>query len=317
MNRRRLLGTVFVGVLSPRALAQATPRRLGLFGSEAQENLLDGMRGQFLAALAALGYVEGRNLEVHERYGRGDMQALPRLAAEMVALRPDAIVTEGTPATLALQAATRTIPIVTTVGDPVGAGFARDLRRPGGNITGVSQSRADLARKQVELLRQVFPNAREIAVLVNEQWTGVMSFVPPIEAAAGEASIAARVMRYTKDGFAARFKECADRGVRAAIAVADGGPRFGAAAVRNRVGVVIPIERLVAQDALAAIEADSVDLLHVHAAMVDRVLRGANPAETPFSTATRFRLIVNARTAAAIGVRLPQELLLRADRVIE
>ena len=317
MNRRRALEAVLAGALSPLAIAQPRAQRLALFSATDPEQFLEGARGRFLAGLAALGHVQGRNLELHERYAHGDAQALARLADEIVALRPDVIVTEGTPATMAVQLATRTIPIVTSVGDPVGAGFARSMRSPGGNVTGVSQNRADLSRKQVEVLRQVFPGATEIALLVNRGYPGVMSFIPPAEEAAREASLAARVLIYKDDDFVAAFKECAARRLHAAIALADGGREFGAAAVRHGVGVVIPLEALVEHDALAAVDVDAAELLRTHIAIVDRVLRGANPGETPFSGATRYRLAVNARTAAALGLRLPPELVLRADRVIQ
>ena len=176
MRRRFLAATAgaIVAALSRHALAQAAAgtHRLGILGLIGPQEFMDGGKAKVLAALADLGYVRGRNLEIDERYAQGREELLAQGAAQLAALKVDAILTEGTPATLFAQRATRTIPIVTSVGDPVAAGFARELARPGANVTGLSQSRTLLAAKQVEMLVEVVRPLHEIAVLYYDLGSG-------------------------------------------------------------------------------------------------------------------------------------------------
>jgi putative ABC transport system substrate-binding protein len=322
MRRRFLAATAgaIVAALSRHALAQAAAgtRRLGILGLAGPEEFMDGGRAKVLAALADLGYVRGRNLELDERYAQGREVLLAQGAAQLAALKVDAILTEGTPATLFAQRATRTIPIVTSVGDPVAAGFARELARPGANVTGLSQSRTLLAAKQVEMLVEVVRPLHEIAVLYYAEVPGIDLLVRGTVEAVRAAHIEPRPMGHADEGAGASLEECARRGIRAAISMGAGGDRaFAEAALRNRVAVVVLSEAYVPFGAIGSVEGDARDDYPALAAILAKIFRGASPAEIPFMAATRFRTVVNARTAAAIGLRITDSLRLRADRVIE
>ena len=294
-------------------------RRLGFLGVTSREQFLEGQRDKLLEELARLGHVRGRNLEVEERYSPRSPDELRAFARELAA-RVDVIVTEGTPATLSAQAATKTVPIVAIVGDPVSAGFARELQRPGGNVTGMSQNRGELARKQMDLVRLLRPGRTRMAMLYFEAQPGAELLLRPMTRAAREASIEVEMVPMRPDAFTAAAEALKKRHVDIAyIAGISSAQRAGAIrdAIHHGIALFVPTDVDVMGGGLAAVEADGAEDYREMAAMVDKLLRGANPATMPFSVATRFRTILNAKTAAALGIRLPPDLLLRVDRVVE
>jgi putative ABC transport system substrate-binding protein len=318
MDRRRAVAIVVAGVLAPALRAQPVPRRkLGILGIGDAEGFMGGRRRSFLAELARLGYVAGRTLEVEERFEKESPEKLAENARALVAAKVDAIITEGTPATLAAQAATRSIPIVTNVADPVLSGFAKEVRRPGGNITGLSQNRGALAGKQIELLRLLRPHATTIAIVYEEPFPGVETLVRPVERAARAASIAAHLISYRSGEFSRVLEELKRLRIDAVvdIGVSD---RDRPGLVRANVAVGAGNEEeVVAHTALFSVENDSREDYLAAAAALDRVFRGANPADMPFIEPLRYRVAVNLEVAQRLGISVSPEVLLRADRVIE
>ena len=316
--RRRFLAYLAALAVAP-AFAQppAAKRRLGILGIGNPGGIFGGDQPRILAALADLGYVQGRNLEVIERWELESPERLSANARELADLRVDAILTEGTTCTLAAQAATRTIPILTTVGDPVGAGFAKDLHRPAGNITGLSQNRGELARKQLELVRIMLPKIDAVAVVYEEPFPGAEAIMRGFLEAAREASIKTVVLTYGSGGFGKILEEMRRRHIDAMFSL--GLPAQDIeAAIRARIAVFPAGGRADVEDgALAAVENDGADDYLAIARIIDKVFRGANPADIPFSIATRYLVTVNARNAARLGIPVSPELRLRANRVIE
>jgi len=316
--RRRFLAYLaalaFVPAFSAPLMAK---RRLGILGIGDPGRIFGGDQPKILDALAGLGYVQGRSLEVIERWERESPEQLFAKARELANLRVDAILTEGTPCTLAAQAATRTIPILTTVGDPVAAGFAKDLRRPGGNITGLSQNRGELARKQLELIRIMLPTIHAVAVVYEEPTPGVEAMTRGFREAAREASITAVVLSYSSGGFGKILEEMRSRHIDAMFSLGLSAHDVEAA-IRARIAVFTGGGREQVEDgALAAVENDGAEDYLAIARIIDKVFRGADPADIPFSIATRYQVTINARNAARLGIRVPPELRLRADRVID
>jgi len=313
--RRRLCVAALASILPGWADAQAAQYRIGLLSVTPADQFFDGGRGKLLEALASLGFRTGENLVVEERYSRS-AEELKRFAEELAALRPALIFTEGSIPTLALQKATRTVPIVTTVGDPVGAGFARTLQRPGGNITGLSQNRSGLAPKVLELLRLLRPNLRSVSSAYPADVPGAELLVRSFTDAARRASMEVVELTYRGDELDKLFDELARRHVEA-VYMNDLRREAAAAAVRRRIALAVTGVPGVENGALLSVENDgSEDHLRMAAVMV-KVLKGQRPADIPFDVANRFRSTMNAKTAAALGIRPPPEIALRIDRVIE
>jgi len=315
--RRDFLAALIAGASLP---AWSAPPgrtfRVGFLGIGDADTFFGGGGRQILAALAALGYARGRNLELVECYEKESPEKLFACARKLAALRVDAIVTEGTTSTLAARDATRAIPIVTTVGDPVTAGFAASLRRPGGNITGIAQNRAETARKQIELLRIMRPRLADIAILWEPPFPGADILMRPIVEAAREASIATHEITRESSDLAPTLARMRSLHLEAAFLVG-GLDQSGLDAARAaRVAIISPSKDDVEAGALFAVEPDTSDAPVQLASILDKVLRGANPAEMPFQSATRYLTVINARTAEALGIRMTPDLLIRAERII-
>jgi len=318
MDRRgfnaAVLAASLCGTSAARAASQPV-RRLGLLSLQPADQFLGGEWRKVLDALAALGYVAGQNLVLVERLEPQSVADLERFARELADARVDAIVTEGTPATLAVQKATRTIPVVTSVADFVIAGFARDVRRPGGNITGLSQNRSGLAAKQVEMLREMRPRLATVAILHYRELPGAELVYRAFAEAARERAIATPVMTHEGDDISMPVAEMKRQRIDTAYLLGGGSNLLEVA--RQGIAVMAAGAGLVAEGALVAMENDGTgDYRHV-AELLDRIFRGGNPAEIPIEVATRYLTTLNARTAAVLGMKLTASLLLRVDRVIE
>jgi putative ABC transport system substrate-binding protein len=301
-------------------LASAAParKRLGILsvtdGPGTREAYAEVMK-----ALAARGYGEGRQLEVLVRFEAEDGRSTDDRARDIVDWRPDAILTQGTIATAAALRASKAIPIVTTVADPVAAGFARSLRRPGGNITGLSQGIAETSAKTMELLKLLVPGLRRLALLerdepqarllasYREKAAKEAGFEPVMVASNSPAEVTT-VLR----GLRARKVDAAVWGL------APGYPgKIAHDAVRARVPLVAGDESFAEAGMLASLGPSDLDYGPRTATLIDRIFRGENPAEIPFQFPERFRFVLNRRTAEMLGIAVTPELLLRADRVLD
>jgi putative ABC transport system substrate-binding protein len=277
------------------------------------------------AGLRDLGYVEGKNIAIVVRSAEGETQRLTGLAAELVEMKVDVIVATGTPAIQAAQRATNTIPIVMgTVGDPVGPGFVASLSRPGGNITGLTSITADLSSKYLELLRTAVPKLSRVAVLMNSgNPSHARLFVPNILAAAKKNGVTiVPVQLNSANQINAAFSAVKQERVGALIVLPDGlfyaqARRIAEFALQQHLPTMFADREPVETGGLMSYGQNLADNFYRAATYVDKILKGAKPGELPVEQPTKLELVINRKTARAIGLKIPQELILRADRVIE
>jgi len=274
----------------------------------------------FPAALSERGYVEGRNIRFEFRSDEGDLSRLPELAAELVSLKVNVIVTWFTPTATAAKQATREIPIVCAFcGDMIGTGLAESLARPGGNVTGNTGLTAETSAKIVELIRELVPTTHRIAAMANAPDPFSKSFLKEMELA-GEttrtaiAPIMIQRPEELDEAFSAMVAERLD-----AIVVQPSLPtkRVAELALAHRIPAVCAFREFAYEGGLMAYSTVEADLYRHAAELVDKILAGAKPADLPVEQPTRFELIINLKTAKALGLTLPQSLLLRAGEVIE
>lgn len=279
----------------------------------------------FRQGMKELGYVEGRNFRIEFRWAHGRFEQLPSLAAELVQLNVDVIVAGVTQASLAAKAATPTIPIVMVgVGDPVVVGLVASLARPGGNVTGTSNMSADVVGKQLELLKEVDPSVSRVAALWNPA-NAAFQALQRREAEIAARRIGLQLEFFDASGpqdFDAAFAAIHEANHRALLILVD--PVFAVhrAAISELVAKIRVIavsgnREFVEAGGLMAYGPSYFQASRRAAAYVDKILKGAKPADLPIEQATNFEIIVNLKTARAIGVELPQALLARADEVIE
>ncbi len=285
-------------------------------GAAAREAFGEGLRER--------GWIEGRNIIVENRPGEGNVERLVETAAEIVDLKVDVIVASSNPAIAALKSRTRTIPIVmAVVGDPVGAGFIASLSRPGGNITGLSSLAEGLSAKRLEILVELNPRMSRIAVLRN-------SAIPTHAVLYGETQVAARTMKVTlvpvdfrgAEDFDGAFRTMVRDRVDAFVPLPDPVTIAQRAtivnlAAKHRLAGIYPFGVFVESGGLAAYGPSITDLWRRSAGYVDRILKGARPADLPVQQPTKFELLINMKTAKELGITIPQSVLVRADRVIE
>lgn len=279
----------------------------------------------FRQGLRDLGYVEGRDIQIEYRWADGRFERLPALAAELVHLGVNIIVAANTPAALAAKIATSTIPIIlVTSGDPVGSGLVASLARPGGNVTGLSLTPTPaISGKHLELLKEAFPSITHVAVLANPANPPTAGLLKEIELAARSLGLRLRVVQVREPKeFGDAFATMKNERVPALLViadplVADNRDRIVAFAATNRLPAIYPYRTFVDAGGLMSYGADLSDLNRRAAAYVDRILKGANPAELPIEQPAKFELVVNLKTAKALGLTIPPSLLLRADHVIQ
>ena len=285
--------------------------------------------GEFVRALRELGYVEGKNITFEIRSAEGKFERFPELAAELIRLKVDVLVATSTPEAVAFKNATKTIPIAFYTGsDPIEAGLVTSLARPGGNITGVTLISAELIGKRLELLTATIPRLSRVAVLWNSasrtpgrtpnesaQWK------PSLEPAR-HLGLELHSMEVRKpDELNDAFKEAIRAGnkaiaVQLSPVIAANQKRIVELATKYRVPTIYPREDFVASGGLMSYGADREEPYKRLAALVDRILRGAKPADLPVEQPTKFALVVNLKAAKEIGLTIPQNVLVRADRVI-
>ena len=331
MNRRTfLLGSLIGFAASPAAKAQQAGRvyRIGFLGI-ANASSWAGYIVALRQGLRELGYEEGKNLVIEYRWAEEDFDRLPKLAAELLSLKVDVIVTHGTPGSRAAKQATTTIPVVmAAVGDPVRSGLVASLARPGGDLTGNSILEFDLALKRLQLVKEVVPNASRVGLL-DVPGTMVGAAAPAEDGArdidAAATSLGMQVHRFgirepqdIARALAAMVKERTDALiVRLDALLAAHYGEIARLAVQHRLPTVGGVNKFVADGGLLAYGVN-VDETYRHAAVyVDKILRGAKPADLPIEQPTKYVLAVKLKTAKALGLTIPQSVLLRADEVIQ
>jgi putative ABC transport system substrate-binding protein len=274
--------------------------------------------------LRELGYAEGRNLVLEFRWAGGNADRLPALAAELAKLKVDAIVTQGTQATDAARRAVTTIPIVFSVaGDPIGSGLVTSLARPGGNVTGLTDIAPEMAGKRLELLREAVPGITRIAVLWNPANPSAAPQMKDTGTVARSLGLAVRSLELRDvSQLEGAFATAVHDQARAVIVLSDGalyGRRLQIAqlAAKHRLPCVAWTPEFAESGCLMAYGADVVEMHRRAAMLVDKILKGANPGGLPVEQPTKFELVVNFKTAKALGLRIPPTVLARADRIIE
>jgi putative tryptophan/tyrosine transport system substrate-binding protein len=283
--------------------------------------------GQWIAAfvqrLHELGWIEGRTIEIEYRWVEGHAERLSAFADELVRLTVSVIVTGATPPTMAAKQATSVIPIVFAgSGDPVGSGLVASLARPGGNVTGVSNQSVDAVSKRVELLRDVVPNLRRLAVLTTDSNPVAMREAEKAQAAARAlgVEVAPLHVRRADDiapAFAALDSHADALYVPAAPLFNSNANAISALALKARLPDVHSIREEVVAGGLLSYGASFADLYRRTAEMVDKILRGTKPADIPVEQPTKFDLVINLKTAGALGLTVPHNMLVLADEMIE
>ncbi len=333
IRRRQLLIAAAGAAAAPLALmhraasAQLPPgtRRVGVLINFAESDV-EGQRrvSTFREGLAKLGWAEGRNLTLDVRWTGGDAERLARLAKELAALQPDVVLANSTPATAAMQKEANAIPIVfTTVSDPIGSGFIKTLARPGGNLTGFTNLEPSLAEKWLQLLTEIAPRVKRVGVMFNPKTAPYADiYLQRLDAVAPKLGVKT---------FSATVGSAADieatiralgREAGGLILITDNftnsnRPAIIALAARHKVPLIASIGYWVQEGALISYGVGNTDIFRRAAGYVDRILRGAKPADLPVQQPTLFDLVVNLKTAKALGLKVPQSVLARADRVIE
>ena len=319
MTRLLKRRTLIVGSLAAISFARAAAAkvwRIALLTSSPGAGILDIIR----TSLKSAGYEEGNNIVIDFREANGHYDRLAGLVHELIALKPDLIIAEATPAVAAAQKATTTIPVIMApASDPIGSGFVKSFTRPGGNITGVANMFGDSTTKTLDIIRSAFPDAKKIGVLISNNPTH-----PPLLELALRA---AATIGISASGFVARnpedlenaFAEMKAAGCEAVYVLADPPrPALPAIALKNHLPTVFQVSNYVTvYDGLMSYGPNIRSFFTMAADYAVRIMKGAEPKDLPVEQPTTFEFIINLRTARAMGITIPEKILLMADRVIE
>ena len=327
MRRRELIcligGAAVAWPLAARAQQSAKPPIIGYL-SPTSASTQSQWTAAFVRRLHELGWIEGSTVEIEYRWVEGHAERLSAFADELVRLKVSVIVTSATPPTIAAKRATSVIPIVFAAsGDPVGSGLVASLARPGGNVTGLSIQGVDAVSKRVELLRDVVPNLRRLAVLANESNPVVRREAEEVQAAAHALGVEVAPLDVRRADDIAPAFAALDSHADALYVTAD--PLFtcnnklaiSALALKARLPDVHSLREEVVAGGLLSYGASFPDLFRRAAELVDKILRGTKPADIPVEQPTKFDLVINLKTAKALGLTVPHNLLVLADEVIE
>ena len=321
-----LLYALITALLSIVSLVEAQPKnspRIGFLTFSSESDLPDRYNA-FREGLRDLGYTEGHNIVIERRHAAGKLERLPDAAAELVRLNVKVIVTTGTTGALAAKRATSTIPIIMTTGaDPVINGLVASLARPGGNITGLTSIASDLAGKRVEVLKETVPQLARVGVLWNPADPGSTTVFKETEASVHAFGLKIQTLEVqNSNDFESAFKTGTERRVQALIILQHAlmnahRARIVALATTNKLPTIFGEAAHVEVGGLMSYAANSADLFRRAATYVDKILKGANPADLPVEQPKKFELVINLKTAKQIGLTIPPNVLVRADRVIK
>jgi putative tryptophan/tyrosine transport system substrate-binding protein len=326
MSRRMMVFVLSVVILSSTHLAQAQQStkipRIGYLGFGSSSDNPARIEA-FRQGLRELGYVEGKSIFIEWRSAEGNTDRLPSLAAELIRLKVDVIITNGPYSTRAAKEATITIPIVmASVGDPVGDGVVASLTRPGGNITGLSTLSPELSGKRLELLKEIVPKLSRVAVFGSSTNPNTAGSLREVELAAGALKVKLQYL----DVLSPKDIETAFRAAvkaRAEAVLALGGSLFNSQriqivelAVKSRLPAIYGSQATVEAGGLMSYGVTNLDLDRRAATYVDKILKGAKPADLPVEQPTKFEFIINLKAAKQIGLTIPPNVLVRADKVI-
>jgi putative tryptophan/tyrosine transport system substrate-binding protein len=311
--------------LAARGQQAERTRRIGVLLNVAENDSQAPLRvAALLRGLQEVGWTVGRNLQIDYRWAAGDAELFRRYAADLVALTPDLILAAGSPAVAALQLATSTVPIVfVSVIDPIGGGFVASLAQPGANITGFEMFEYGIGGKWLDLLKQISPRTTQVAVIRDLAISAGSGQLGAIQAVAPLLSLEVRPID-------ARDESEIERGITAFARSSNGALIVTAAtlttvhrgliialAARYKLPALYPIRFFVSEGGLISYGPDLVDPYRQAAAYVDRILKGEKPADLPVQAPTKYELVINMKTAKALGIDVPAQLLARADAVIE
>ncbi|MFZ0673111.1 MAG: ABC transporter substrate-binding protein [Pseudolabrys sp.] len=328
MRRREFLGVLAgaVAVLPRVARAQQGKRvrRVGvLMPFTANDPEAQARNALFEQSLRELGWMVGRDLQIDYRWPGGEAASIRRDAAELVALAPDVIMTVGSLTMGPMQQATQTIPIVfVNLADPVGAGFVQSLARPGGNATGFTNYEYSMSGKWVELLKQIAPNVKRVAILRDPTSAAGIGQFSAIQSAAQSLGVNLTPVSVRDAGEIERGVAAFARSDNGGLIVTSGGTAFRrdliiGLASRHKLPAVYPFRYYAKDGGLITYGPDPRDSVRHAAAYVDRILKGEKPADMPVQAPTTYELVINLKTAKALGLTVPPSLLARADEVIE
>jgi len=328
-TRRKLLIMLGAGALTAPlhsfAQQQGKVWRVGFLSARSRPVSLDSDEyGGFPQGMRELGYVEGKNLLIEWRYAEGKYERLPGLLAELVRLKVDAIVAPGSPVISAAQKVTTTVPIVVVnAQDPVGSGLIKSLAHPGGNITGLSSLAVDISPKHLEMLLGMVPKLTHVAVLVNFDNPSHPVTLKNVQAAAQKANVKvlpveARTAPEIEKAFSAMAREKAGAVIVARDALfLQQARQIAELAAKHRLPTISGIREHIEAGGLMTYGPNSTDSFRRAATYVDKIIKGEKPANLPVEQPTKFELVINRKTANALGLTIPQSLLIMADRVIE
>jgi putative ABC transport system substrate-binding protein len=327
MKRRTFVAAGFAGltlVSGTRGQAQQRTFHIGYLGGGGRTPD-GGPPGALREGLRQLGYVEGKNIIYETRYAEGRPARLPEFAAELVRLKVDVILAQGSPAQFAAKEATSTIPIVTApaAGDLVGTGMIASLARPGGNMTGLSDDSVPLSAKRMELLKEAVPKASVIAVLWNADDRGMTLRSQELEKAARILKVEVRAFGVrNKEDLAAALSELGRRRPDAVFVVADALMFINRKLIiefqtNERIPAMYEVANYVNEGGLMSYGPDPAEMFRKAADYVDRILKGSKPADLPAELPTRYYLTLNQKAAEAMGLHFPPVLMLRADHVVK
>jgi putative ABC transport system substrate-binding protein len=328
MQRREFI-TLLGGAASTWPLAASAQqtermRRIGVLLAGVDDQEMQARVAAFIQALQQLGWTDGRNVRIEYRWAGGNVDDIRKYAAELVALAPDAILAGGSVGLPSLQQATRTVPIVfTQTPDPVGAGFVDSLARPGGNTTGFMSNEYGMGAKWLELLKEIAPGVTRVAVIRDAAISAGVGFFGAIQAVAPTFGVELTPVNVRDAGEIERAVTAFARSANGGLIVTGSALTFVhseliiALAARHKLPAVYFNRGIVSRGGLISYGNDIIDQYRLAAGYVDRILKGEKPADLPVQLPTKFELVLNLKTAKALGLTLPQALLARADGVIE
>ena len=325
MDRRAFLAVANIGLVSAPAVARAQQAgKVHRIGFLSLQSPMTSTTEAFQQGLREMGYVEGRNLIIEYRWADRKAERLPELAADLVRLKVDVIVTVAAPTVEAARRATSTIPIVmAAAADPVGSGLVASLAHPGANVTGLSALSTELAGKRLQLARELVPKATRVAVLAHRSTSATRLFLEEMRTAAQQIGVQLVVQEVNEAGdlsgaFAAMQRERAQALiVQVTPFSADNARRIVELAAQHRLPAMYDVRSFVEAGGLISYGPSLLEMFRRAAFYVDKILKGAKPADLPVEQPTKFELVINLKTAKALGLTIPPSLLGRADEVIQ